>query len=470
MNNDHYTNPILLFFVAVLPVLFATGVNAMDSEDLHERGEREIVQLHQFFEDWYRGHETADFDRFDQALSDGFMIIMPDGRVLDRDVIVEAVRGQHDSDSQAELEIRNVQLHEVHEATAIFTYEEWQGRDGETMRGRLSSVVFALDDQAPNGLTWLHVHETWLPEPEAAADQPERPRNPFDSGILVETFGYGPDTPSLVDYEELYQGCPARDCIPSIDDPKYVSASDATFLGDDELIMGIDINGQQRAYPARIMDYHEIVNDPIAGQPVAVTWCPLCGSGVAFDPRIDGEVIEFGVSGVLHDSDLVMYDRKTDTLWQQITGQGIMGPRKGERLEILPMTMTDWQTWRQAHPETMVLSTDTGVDRDYGDSRRYDEYEESERLAFPVSNRDLTIHPKSVVFGFEIDGHKLAVFEDKLDEQPSIETPLGDHELTIERRPDGSVKAIDEQGNAHPSIRLFWFAWYNFHPDTARID
>jgi|GEM_PF-708648 len=456
--------------LACLTMFLATGAMAMDAESLHKRGEREIIQLHQFFQDWYRGNDAADFKRFDQALSKGFIIIMPDGRVLGRDVIIEAVRGQHDSDSQAELEIRDVRLHEVHDSTAVFTYQEWQGRGGEPMRGRLSSVVFAFDDDAPNGLVWLHVHETWLPEPDTTASQPERPRNPFDSDILVETFGYGPQTPSLVAYEDLYQGCPARDCIPSIDKPNYVSADEATFLGDDELIMGVNINGQQRAYPARIMDYHEIVNDTIAGQPIAVTWCPLCGSGVAFDPRIDGEVVEFGVSGVLHDSDLVMYDRKTDSLWQQITGQAIMGPRLGERLEILPMTMTDWQTWRQAHPDTQVLSTDTGVDRDYGDSRRYDAYDQSDRLAFPVSERDLTIHPKSVVFGFDIDGHKLAIFEDQLDQQPRMETSLGQRQLIIERLADGSVKATDEDGNVHPSIRLFWFAWYNFHPDTVRVN
>ncbi len=458
----------LMTLFLIFPLILATGAQATDNDTLAERGEREIVELHEFLQDWYRGHPEADFNRFDRVLTDDFVIIMPDSRILDRATINSAVRDQHDSDSQAELDIRNVRLHGTHDNTAIFTYEEWQGRGGEPMRGRLSSVFFAVDEEAPNGLVWLHVHETWLPEPQAA-QQPDRERNPFDTDILVETFGYGPDTPSLVDYADLYQGCPARDCIPSIDDPKYVAAEDAAFLGDEELIMGVDINGEQRAYPARIMDYHEIVNDTIAGQPIAVTWCPLCGSGVAFDPRIDGQVVEFGVAGVLHDSDLVMYDRKTDSLWQQITGQAIMGPRMGDRLEVLPMAMTDWKTWREAHPETLVLSTDTGTDRDYGDSRRYDQYDQSERLAFPITQRDLTIHPKTVVFGFEINGHKLAVFEDRLSDESRIETSLGDQKLTIEQLADGSVLATDEHGDAHPSIRLFWFAWYNFHPDTERL-
>lgn len=135
----------------------------MGAQDLAERGEREITELHQFFQDWYRGSEAADFQRFDQVLAEGFSIILPDGRILERAVIVDAVRGQHDSDSQAELEIRNVRLHKIHRNTAIFTYEEWQGRQGRSPRGRLSTVVFAGDQQAPNGLVWLHVHETWLP-------------------------------------------------------------------------------------------------------------------------------------------------------------------------------------------------------------------------------------------------------------------------------------------------------------------
>ena len=303
----------------------------------------------------------------------------------------------------------------------------------------------------------------------AAEPQPEQPRNPFDHDILVESFGYGPETPSLVAFDDLYQGCPARDCIPSIDDPNYMAGAKADFLGDDELILGLEIGGEPVAFPVRILDHHEIVNDTIAGQPVAITWCPLCGSGVAFEPIIDGAVVEFGVSGVLHDSDLVMYDRATNSLWQQVTGQAIMGPRRGDRLELLPLTMTDWATWREAHPDTRVLSIPTDSGRDYGGERRYDAYDQSERLAFPVSGRDLSIHPKSVVFGFDIDGEALAVFEERLDADARIITQLGAGELVIERRQDGSVRATDSMGNEHAPIRLFWFAWYNFHPETARL-
>jgi len=149
--------------------LTAASVNAgeptpMDEETLLKHGEREIVELHQFFQDWYRGRDDVDFERFNRALSPGFVIVMPDARILGREVIVDAVRQQRDSDPEARLEIRNVQLHMAGKDHAVLTYEEWQGRGGDPMRGRLSTVVFTFDNDAPNGLIWLHVHETWLPE------------------------------------------------------------------------------------------------------------------------------------------------------------------------------------------------------------------------------------------------------------------------------------------------------------------
>lgn len=308
--------------------------------------------------------------------------------------------------------------------------------------------------------------------PAAAQDAEgeQRPRNRFDHDILVETFGFDENTPATVPFEELFQGCPARDCIPSIDNPRYVPADEAeTYLEPSSLIMAMDYNGDVRAWPIRILDFHEIVNDTIAGDPIAITWCPLCGSGVAFDRRIDGDVVEFGVAGVLHGSDLVMYDRKTETLWQQITGEGIMGPLTGHELTEVPVTITEWSRWREAHPHTKVLSTDTGFDMDYSGERRYTEYEKTDRLAFPASRRDLSVHPKAVVHGFTIDGRDLAILDTTLDEEDGeLETTLGEKELTVRRDADGSVTAIDSNGNRYEAMRLFWFAWYNFHPDTEK--
>jgi len=302
-----------------------------------------------------------------------------------------------------------------------------------------------------------------------AHGQEEMPRNRFDHDILVETFGFDETTPASVEFERLYQGCPARDCIPSIDEPEYVSAEAAdAYVAADELVMAIEHNGDKRAWPIRVLDRHEIVNDVIGGDPIAVTWCPLCGSGLAFRRELDGEVVEFGVSGVLHDSDLVMYDRTTESLWQQITGEAIMGPALGKTLDEVPVTITTWKRWREAHSDTQVLSLDTGFEIDYGDQRRYADYEQSERLPFPPSRRDLSIHPKTVVHGFRIGGRYLAVLDDSLGDGP-VEAALGDLRLTIRRAADGSVHAEDQRGRRYSATRLFWFAWFNFHPGTERI-
>jgi len=307
----------------------------------------------------------------------------------------------------------------------------------------------------------------------AALAQPaeERPRNRFEHDILTETFGFDDSTPRTVEVEALYQGCPARDCIPSIDEPRYVDAEAAeVWLESDDLVLAMVHDGIARAWPIHILDRHEIVNDTIAGDPVAITWCPLCGSGVAFDRRLDGEVVEFGVSGVLHDSDLVMYDRKSDTLWQQITGEGIMGPKTGEQLTTVPVSIVEWGRWVESHPATEVLSRETGFDIDYSGNRPYAAYEASDRLAFPASNRDLSIHPKKVVYGFEFDDESLAVFDDTLDEHGGeIETRVGEQEVTINRNSDGQVVAVLADGSRRIGTRLFWFAWYNFHPHTARL-
>jgi hypothetical protein len=155
----------------------------------------------------------------------------------------------------------------------------------------------------------------------------------FETDILADTFGFGPQTKRAVDLADLHQGCPARDCIPSIDNPVFVAADAAGFLSDDDIVLAIEHGGEARAYPARILNLHEIVNDTIGADPVAITFCPLCGSGLAFRRVVDGEVTELGVSGVLYNSDLVFYDRNTGTLWDQVEGKGIVGPMTGATLD-----------------------------------------------------------------------------------------------------------------------------------------
>ncbi len=290
----------------------------------------------------------------------------------------------------------------------------------------------------------------------------------FDHDILRETFAFDENTKKSVALDDLNQGCSARDCIPSIDDPKYVAVADADHVADDDIVIALTIKGEHRAYPARILDHHEIVNDTIGGEPVAITWCPLCGSAVGIRRELEGEFVEFGVSGVLYNSDLVLYDRTTNTLWDQIIAEGIVGPLTGEKLELIPVTMTTWGRWKSSHPETLVLSTDTGFDKDYS-LDRYAQYRDSFDLMFPVKQTDERVHPKSVVFGFDMDGTTIAFTEALLQEQRSVEHELNGNRLVVSMSDDGSVSMLAHDGESQSPIRLFWFAWYTFHPQTELV-
>ena len=287
----------------------------------------------------------------------------------------------------------------------------------------------------------------------------------WPTDILDETFGYGPDTPSDVPWKEVMQACGFRDCIPSLDAPNYVTASDAGFLDESDLVMAIEIDGDARAFPIAILNFHEIVNDEIGNRPVAITYCPLCGSGMAFHRNVGGRTLDFGVSGLLRNSDLILYDRATESLWQQITGRAFAGPLRGQSLEFFPVTLTQWSKWRSAHPHTLVLSTDTGFDRPYTKKSPYGNYDSRRRLLFPVSF-DRKLHPKTVVHGVEVDGKAYAVTAEALAASGTIKQP-GSPGVQWTIQTSGEVQAL-RLDNSDPLVthRMFWFAWYSFHTTT----
>lgn len=180
--------------------------------------------------------------------------------------------------------------------------------------------------------------------------------------------GWKTDTDkSLIDLNELKRGGPPKDGIPSIDSPVFVSQDKAkTWLTNKEPVISVEIRGEPRAYPLQILIWHEIVNEKAQGVPVLVTFCPLCYSALVFKRTVDGEVLEFGVSGFLRHSDLVMFDRKTETLWQQFTGKAIVGDYAGIQLKQLPSQIISFGQFREAYPQGKVLSRETGYSRNYG--------------------------------------------------------------------------------------------------------
>ena len=292
-------------------------------------------------------------------------------------------------------------------------------------------------------------------------------RHGWDTDILSDTFGYDATTPSDYPWDDLIQACPRRDCIPAIDKPQFVSAAQATFLSDDDIVIALELNGEARAYPIRILVRHELVNDRIGEKAFLVSYCPLCGSGLVFDREFNGEAVEFGVSGLLHNSDLVMYDRSSDSLWQQITGTAFAGPKRKQKLRAIPSSMTTWSQWRSAHPDTRVLSMDNGLPPGSYEHWPYGDYAESDRLMFPVTLSDARLHPKMVIYGADINGHAVAYAQDYLLEKGEISDDIGGRAVNVVIAEDGGVTVSDpKSGESWVAHRLFWFAWYSFHPDT----
>ncbi|MCL7453923.1 MAG: DUF3179 domain-containing protein, partial [Anaerolineae bacterium] len=185
-----------------------------------------------------------------------------------------------------------------------------------------------------------------------------------------------------IEYGELLSGGPPRDGIPSIDEPQFVSAEEAAgWLADNEPVIALEIDEDARAYPLQILTWHEIVNDVVGDVPVIVTFCPLCNAAITFDRRLEGQVYEFGTSGLLRNSDLVMYDRTTESLWQQLTGEAIVGDMVGKRLRFVPSSLVSFEGFRQAYPRGNVLSRDTGYSRDYG-RNPYAGYDRADQTPF----------------------------------------------------------------------------------------
>ena len=194
------------------------------------------------------------------------------------------------------------------------------------------------------------------PDYEAALEAARLRTSGWDTDFSLHT----------VEFSEIRTVIP-RDNIPAIDAPKFVSVDAAAgWLEDVEPVVALDIAGDARAYPLQILTWHEIVNDEVGGVPVAVTFCPLCNSAIAFDRRFDGAVLDFGVSGNLRNSDLIMYDRQTHTWWQQFTGEGIVGRYAGGQLEHLPSLLVSFADFRAAYPDGRALSRETGFARQYG--------------------------------------------------------------------------------------------------------
>ena len=271
----------------------------------------------------------------------------------------------------------------------------------------------------------------------------------------------------LVDPRKILEGGPGKDGIPSIDRPRFDTAAQAgRWLEERDPLLTVESGDKVKAYPLRIMSWHEIVNDWVGGVPVAVTYCPLCGSAVTFRRVLDGQEVELGVSGKLYNSDLVMYDRKTDTLWSQILGLAILGELAGQRLDVLKTDLVDFRALRQHHPAAQVLSPDTGFARDYG-MNPYGDYDQSPRIFFPVEHASDELFAKERVVGVELEGAYKAYRLETLRQRREIRDSLAGQEVILRVNDDGTISARAAEGRELVFVHAFWFAWFAFHPDTG---
>jgi Protein of unknown function (DUF3179) len=299
------------------------------------------------------------------------------------------------------------------------------GDDGETGSGAASSDRSEAGSEA-TGTTIDQV------EPSPGEEVPSALENPDD-----ESF---PDP--LVDPDELRSGGPPPDGIPAIDEPRFMQADQVDFLDDVEPVMALQIGDDARAYPMQIMTWHEIVNDTVDGVPVAATYCPLCNTAIAYDRRLGDRVLDFGTSGLLYNSALVMYDRQTESLWSHFTAQAIVGQLAGEELDVYPVAIVSWADWRAAHPDGLVLSRATGHDRDYG-RNPYPGYDDVASPAFLFDGEvDDRLAAKERVIGIERDGDAVAVRLDALTEQGVLEVDVGGTDLVAWHEP-GTASALD---------------------------
>jgi hypothetical protein len=265
------------------------------------------------------------------------------------------------------------------------------------------------------------------------------------TGNNSSSGGTGSDEWSIP-ISEVFDGGPGKDGIPALTDPLLIPANEADFMSEDDLVIGFVQGDDARAYPHRIMDYHEIVNDQVGEVHISVTYCPLTGTGIGWNREIDGIVTTFGVSGLLYNSNLIPYDRHSDSNWSQIRMDCVNGLQLGTVIEIFPLVETTWRTWKEMYPSTKVLSRLTGYNRDYG-RYPYGNYRSSHGyMIFPVSNVDDRLSNKDRVHGI-FSGDSTRVYPMSV---------FGDSVTVIQERIDG--RDIVVAGNASDNFVVSYFS------------
>ncbi len=307
-----------------------------------------------------------------------------------------------------------------------------------------------------------------------------------------------------INLDEIQVGNPRVDGIPSIDDPSFEGVYSADlYLDDNGEGIVVEVGGLARFYPFQILVWHEIVNDTFVGEDLLVTFCPLCYTGIVYEREVDGEALEFGVSGKVWNSNLLMYDRASESYWSQALGEAVVGEKTGAELAVHPFLIMSWDAFKGSYPGGQVLSRDTGFDRDYTqDPYGSDGYYESADVWFTLSNEDGRMHAKEFVFGYDgehgakaysermiqesgviHDGDLLVVWDDEIESVRAFSRVVDGKTLEFEKTEDflkdsatsslwnfqGEAVSGDYRGIKLAPVTLkgsFWFSWAASYPET----
>ena len=271
----------------------------------------------------------------------------------------------------------------------------------------------------------------------------------------------------LISRADILHGGPPKDGISALSNPATVSVAHTDFLEPDDRVIGVIINDQSRAYPIAILIQHEAVNDVLGETPILVVYCPLCDSVSVLERRLDGETHEFGVSGLIYNSNVLLYDRDDDSLWSQLGFSAISGPNAGRSLPHLGWELTTFADWSNRHPESTVLSVDTGHQRNYR-SNPYGDYFEMDRLMFPVANSDTRLNDKDQIIAVKLGEVAKAYPISEIQRAPNgvVRDTIDGQTIVLESNAQtDSARVVQMPANAFVA-HTFWFAWVAFEPDT----
>jgi hypothetical protein len=331
-------------------------------------------------------------------------------------------------------------------------------------------------------------------------------------GLIDQRFEtyFGRDRPLSIRLDEVIWGGVEQDGIPPLRNPLMVAAAEAEYLEDGNIVFGLEVNGDSRAYPKRILAWHEMFVDEVGGVPVAGVYCTLCGSMILYRTELDGVNYELGTSGFLYRSNKLMYDRGTQSLWNTLWGKPVIGPLVEKQINLRRMSVvtTTWGEWRRRHPRTRVLSLATGHERDYGEGAAYRDYFATDQLMFPVPELDGRLNNKDEVLGLVLaryPGKPMAIAVGFLADHPLYQDQIGELEFVVLTDPsgasrvyesgglkftawDGDSEVTDEQGITWrlaeanleagdgrllyrlPAHRAFWFGWYSAYSHTRLVN